>query len=127
MDARVRTVLDFLTANMRRKLTLSELAELVHLSVPYFCKVFKAQTGTPPGQYMIKMRLEKTRELLSTTHLPVKRIMAQAGFRDKSNFVRHFRKSYGVTPREYRARLRPHPSGELRERRRQGYSRARLR
>ena len=125
MDARVRTVLEFLTANMRRNLPLSELAKSVHLSVPYFCKLFKAATGTSPRQYLIKLRLEKTRDLLSTTHLPVKWVMAQAGFRDKSNFVRRFRNAYGVTPTEYRSRLRRSPPGELRERRRHIYSRTR--
>jgi AraC family transcriptional regulator len=125
MDARVRTVLDYIRTNVRSDLTLSGLAESVHLSVPYFCKLFKAATGTSPGQYLIKFRLEKTRELLASTHLPVKWVMAQAGFKDKSNFVRHFRRAYGVTPTEYRSRLRRAQPGELRERRRRAYSRAR--
>jgi AraC-like DNA-binding protein len=57
-----------------------------------------------PGQYLNTLRMEKTAELLETTSLTVKQIRAKVGMQDESQFVRVFKKTYGVTPSEYRAR-----------------------
>jgi AraC-like DNA-binding protein len=46
--------------------------------------------------------MEKAAELLVTSNLSVKEVMGKVGFNDKSDFVRSFKKAYGVTPSEYR-------------------------
>jgi AraC-like DNA-binding protein len=102
--ARVRAVIDFMGANLHRRITLAELAKTVNLSTAYFACRFKAETGVAPGEYLIRLRMEKASRLLASTFLSIKQVMADVGFNSKSNFVHCFRKHFHVTPSEYRKR-----------------------
>ncbi len=86
--ARVRTVIDFMKANLHRPIKLTELAGAVNLSPRYFSQLFKIETGIAPGEYLIRLRIEKAAELLTTTFLSVKQVMAGVGYDNKSNFGR---------------------------------------
>jgi AraC family transcriptional regulator of arabinose operon len=50
--------------------------------------------------------MQAAKELLETTFLSIKEIVALVGFNDESHFVRNFKKLYGVTPSEHRAQVR---------------------
>jgi transcriptional regulator GlxA family with amidase domain len=102
--ARVRAVIDFMKTNLHRPIKLPELAGAVNLSPRYFCHLFKIETGLAPGEYLIRLRIQKAGELLTTTFLSVKQIMAAVGYNNKSNFGRRFRRYFHVTPSEYRKR-----------------------
>ena len=54
------------------------------------------------GEYLKNLRMQKAGELLETTSLNVKEVAAAVGMRDQSHFVRAFKKSYGLTPSQYR-------------------------
>ena len=102
VDPRIQKVLDFMHANLHQRVRLPELAAAVNLSTFRFSHVFKSQTGISPGEYLRRLRMEKARNLLGTTLLTVKETMVMAGYNSKSLFVRHFRRSFGVAPSEYR-------------------------
>lgn len=102
--ARVRVAIAFMKANLHRKISRADIASAVRLSTPYFSDIFKLETGVTLGEYLIRLRMEKANELLVTTLLSIKEIMAEAGFHNKSNFTRSFRKHFHVTPSEYRRR-----------------------
>lgn len=102
--ARVRAVIDFMNANLHRGIAMIELAKMVHLSKLYFSRAFKTEIGVPPGQYLTKLRMEKAAQLLATTFLSVKEVMAAVGYDHKSNFGRCFKRHFDVTPSEYRNR-----------------------
>jgi transcriptional regulator GlxA family with amidase domain len=89
-------------ANLHRRIRLAELAKAANLSASRFSHFFKTQTGLSPGKYLRRLRMEKARHLLATTLLNVKEVMAMAGYHSKSLFVRHFRRSFGLSPSEYR-------------------------
>jgi AraC family transcriptional regulator len=95
-------VTDFMNANLHRRIRLAELAGTANLSSSRFSHFFKTQTGLSPGEYLRRLRMEKARHLLATTLLRIKEIMAIAGYNSKSHFVRHFRRSFGLAPSEYR-------------------------
>lgn len=103
-SARVRAVIEFMRANLHRKITLAELANRVNLSASHFSHVFKAETGFAPIEHLINLRMEKAGDLLATTFLSVKEIMANVGYDNRANFLRRFEKDYDVTPTEYRRR-----------------------
>ena len=102
--ARVRAVIEFMNANLHRSIALANLAGVVNLAPSHFCEVFKIETGLSPGKYLIRLRMEKAGQLLATTFLSIKQIMAEAGYNNKSNFVRHFRRYFDLAPSEYRKR-----------------------
>lgn len=102
--ARVQTVIHFMTVNLHRKIVLADLASLVHLSSSHFSHLFKMETGLSPGEFLIRLRMEKARELLITRFESIKEVMVMVGYGNKSNFVRHFKRFFGFPPSEYRKR-----------------------
>lgn len=101
-DPRIQVVLDFLHANLHRRIRLNELAEAAKLSTWRLSHLFKTEMGLSPRKYLMRLRMQKASTLLITSRLSVKQIMATAGYDDKSLFVRHFRRSFGLAPSEYR-------------------------
>lgn len=106
MDYRVRHALRLIAENLSRSLVLGEIARAVNLSQPRLRYLFKVETGMTPAQYQKSLRMQKAKELLEETFLNVKQIMLRVGVKDQSHFVRDFRALYGLTPAEYRRRVR---------------------
>jgi len=90
------------------------MSALINLSPSRFSRVFKAQTGSSPMQYIKLLRLKRASELLQTTSVSVKEVMFEIGLSDASHFVRDFHRIYGATPGQYRAALLPGPVSESR-------------
>jgi two-component system response regulator YesN len=104
MDQRVRAAIDFMNANLHRKLTPAEIAETVHLSVDRVRQLFSRETGTTLGRYLRHLRLKRAKQLLETTFLSVKEVAARVGISGIGHFTREFKKNYRVTPARYAAR-----------------------
>ena len=100
----VKKLLDYITSNLDRQVTLDDLAQSARLSRSRVSYLFRTQTGLSPLQYIKRLRMEKARELLETTSLSVKQIRARVAMRDRSHFVREFKKTYGVTPSQCRSK-----------------------
>ncbi len=103
MDRRVQMVTAIMEADFERELSLVGLAQFVNLSPSRLHHLFKAEAGVAPACYLRALRLKKSKELLETTFLSVKQIMARVGVKDKSHFERGFKKAYGLTPAQHRA------------------------
>lgn len=83
--------------------TVDEVAAHVGLSASYFTKQFRAHTGYSPHEYLTLQRIHRAKELLVSTHLTVKQIAYETGYRSEDNFIRSFKKKVGVSPGTYRA------------------------
>ncbi|MEK6287878.1 MAG: AraC family transcriptional regulator [Acidobacteriota bacterium] len=103
-NRRVQIVIDFMNTNLHRSIPLTELAGVANLSRSHLSYLFKCQTKLPPGEYLIRLKMETARQLLVTSLLSIKQIMAQVGYDHRSNFVRHFRRYFDLAPSEYRER-----------------------
>jgi len=94
---------------MERKIadpvTLAELADQAHLNQTYFSEQFKLTTGISPWNYLIQLRLELVKHLLSSTDLPISEIALRAGFCDSSYLAKTFRVREGMTPRNFRNKI----------------------
>lgn len=77
-------------------------AECGGLSPSYVSRYYKDQTGYPLMQYIDMLRMNKAKQLLKQTSLPLKEVINQVGYIDESNFIRKFKKKEGVTPTQYR-------------------------
>lgn len=102
MDHRIRKVISTLSSDAGFDFSATDTAAQVNLSVSRFRHLFKSETGMSLVQYVKTLKLKKAKELLETTPLSIKQIMAEVGIRDKSNFCRDFKKTYGLSPIKYR-------------------------
>lgn len=104
LDPRVQSVIEFMNNNLQRTISLPELAAIAYLSPSRFSHLFKAQIGVSPVEYFIRLKMEKARNLLTTSLLSIKEIMALVGCGTRSNFVSQFRRYFECAPSEYRKR-----------------------
>ncbi|XUW92610.1 AraC family transcriptional regulator [Burkholderia sp. M6-3] len=93
-------VTEFIEAHLDRRLTLSELAALADLSVPYFKVLFRATLGVPVHQYVVQRRVERARMLLLQGRLSASQVALDAGFAHQSHMAHWMGRLLGITPRE---------------------------
>ena len=84
--------------------TTEEYARLCGMSGYHFIRRFKECTGLPPHLYLTRIRLEKAKLLLLTTHLSVSEIAFSTGYDDPFYFSRLFKKYVGASPSDFKAR-----------------------
>ncbi len=83
-------------------LKISDLAALCEMSERYFSQIFSAYYGLTPKQYILNMRMEMARSLLSNGRSTIKEIAEQCGFSNAYYFTRLFHETVGLSPTEYR-------------------------
>jgi AraC-like DNA-binding protein/ligand-binding sensor protein len=86
-------------------LTLGQVAEAVHVSPTYFCKLFKQAVGLHFTDYVARVRIEAVKQLLLNPHKRVSEAAYEAGFQSLSQFNRVFRRVAGEPPSTYREHL----------------------
>lgn len=99
---RIHSVIDRIIKNPGIPLSVDEMAHQAGVTGPHFCRIFKKATGQSPHQYLQRARLERARELLSTTQLPLSTIAESLGFGSQSHFTRAFRSFNGFPPSDLR-------------------------
>ena len=95
-------VLEYIQAHYKETITLDEIAEYAHMSKYYFCRSFRNLTGATVLEYINNVRLARVHNLLVHTRDSIEEIALQTGFSSSSNLARVFKKTYGVSPREFR-------------------------
>jgi AraC-like DNA-binding protein len=87
-------------------LSLEFLAQLEGYTVGYFCEWFKQRTGQTPHAYLQQVRLDKAKELLTHTDLPILGIAQAVGYEHAASLTRLFRQREGCSPQQYRQHSR---------------------
>ncbi len=103
MDRRIQKVIAFLNEHLQDEFSLKDVADFVNLSPSRLRHLFEEETGQPPSRYLRALRLQKASELLESTFISVKEVMKRVGVKSQSQFVRDFKKQYGLSPTEFRA------------------------
>lgn len=99
--AKLQQIINYIKSNLDRDLSLTELAELVQMSSPYFCQLFKRSLGMTPHQYVIRCRIERAKELLLQEKISICEIAQIVGFANQSHLNHHFKKMVGTTPKKF--------------------------
>jgi AraC-like DNA-binding protein/ligand-binding sensor protein len=98
----------FIAEHQTEELSLGQVAKAVNMSSYYFCKMFKKVAGINFTDYVARVRIEKSKNLLLNPNLRVSEIAFEVGFQSLTHFNRVFKKILGQSPTEYRAQLLTH-------------------
>lgn len=100
-DEVVQEAQHFIHANVRRHLTLEEIAQHVGMSKYHLARKFRAAYGLAPLQYHTYLRMQHAKRLLSLNTMPISEVAAQLGYASPHAFSRAFHREVGVPPSEY--------------------------
>lgn len=100
---RLRSMIAYINQHYPERITLAEIAKTAGVSEREASRCFKKTIGQSPMEYLIKYRLNQSKKLLLETNMTITAICQQCGFSDSAYFGKVFRKSYGMTPSEYRS------------------------
>jgi AraC family transcriptional regulator len=93
-------VTDYIEAHLDERLTLTELAALVELSVPHFKVLFRETFGMPVHRYVVERRVERAKALLMQGRLSASQVALEVGFAHQSHMAHWMKRLLGVTPRD---------------------------
>jgi len=96
---RLRT---WIHGHLHEEITLTDFCEKFHYSVSYLSTLFKKETGKGFLEYLVDCRMQRARHLLLDPSLRITDIARQAGYTNAKAFSITFRKTFGITPTEYR-------------------------
>ncbi len=94
----------FMQRNLSQPVTLDNIAQSAHLSVSFFSRKFRQETGYAPIEYFNHLRIQKACQLLHFSDLRINEVATQIGMDDPFYFSRLFKSQMGVSPVAYRKR-----------------------
>ncbi|MET7384106.1 GlxA family transcriptional regulator [Streptomyces sp. NPDC005529] len=107
----LREVQQWISEHPGADLSVESLAARARLSPRHFARAFHTETGTTPGRFVERVRLEHARRLLEDSADGVEEISRASGYGTPEAMRRAFVKTLGSAPAEYRRRFRPAPTG----------------
>lgn len=92
----------YIINKFRDNISLSDVAKYAGFSPAYFSAVFKKETGKSFKEYTDNLRFEYAKKLLLHSEFTVHQICSESGFDEYSNFLRRFKKRFGISPQKFR-------------------------
>ena len=102
----LKRILSYIHTHSMERIYVRDLAGLLSLNEPYFCRLFKKAIGQSTLVYVTAYRIRRACALLRDSTQPVTDICLECGFSNFGNFLREFRKQTGLTPLKYRRKSR---------------------
>lgn len=102
----IRLLNEYIENHLDQKISLSDLAAQVHLSVSHFERSFRASLGYPPYQYVRERRIDRAKLMLEGSDLRLDEIAQACGYANQSHFSRHFSEKFGISPMRFRFQLK---------------------
>ena len=101
-NSRVNRIHEFLMKNYQNDIDLDEVADIVHMASASACRFFKSSTGLTIFEYLNKIKIDYSCQLLLNTDLNIVDISYDCGFNNLSHFNKQFRKFIHKTPSQFR-------------------------
>lgn len=92
----------YILEHLNEKLSVSDIADRIHMSPSHFTRVFKRQTGFSPYDFVLVSRLNRAKDYLQKTDMSISQIAYEIGFNSESNFIYFFTKNTGQSPNKFR-------------------------
>lgn len=102
IEKRIKEAQCDIRERLDQSLNLEIFAQRYQMSYSYFRKLFKTYTGLSPAQYHLQLRLQKARDLISSTDNSVKDIAFSLGFESQFHFSKIYKKKFGFSPNKTR-------------------------
>lgn len=102
MNSAVVQAINCIWVRYSESLSLADIAQSAVLSRFHFSRVFKAETGISPGQYLAAVRIYQAKRLLVTGSMSVADISVAVGYNSLGSFTNHFTDSVGISPSRFR-------------------------
>lgn len=109
----IENAISYMNENYDHPIPLELLFKKSNMSRRNFYRHFKNCTGTSPTEYLVQLRLRRAMELLRDTDATISEASAVCGFTDVNYMCRVFKKRFGITPGEFRKKIRSHTAAEL--------------
>ena len=102
LNHHVHRILEYISANLTRPMTLEEIADSVFLTVPYCCHLVKKELGFTITEIITRERIALAQQHLHSDVIPLKEIPYHCGFNDYSHFYKCFKKYTGIPPSKFK-------------------------
>jgi two-component system response regulator YesN len=102
----IETIRTYIDAHFTESVTLEALADNYAVSKEYLSTLFKKDTGVTFTEYLVRLRMEKAKDLIVNYHIPLQRVPEMVGYVDIPHFYKSFKRYHGFTPgslREHKA------------------------
>jgi AraC-like DNA-binding protein len=103
---RINLVFNFVKTNFKEEITLGEIADMVSMTIPSFCRYFKNITKKTFVQFVNEYRLVHASKLLAEKPMSITDVCFESGFNNFSHFNKSFKNFTGQNPSEYRNQLK---------------------
>ena len=100
-DPIMNNVRTYIHNHFHKEISITTLCAITQKSNYQLIKTFRNRYQLPPHQYQLNLRIEKARDIISTTNKNLTEVAYEVGFFDQSHFIRHFKKIVGVTPKVF--------------------------
>ncbi|MBQ9156587.1 MAG: response regulator [Eubacterium sp.] len=105
-DGGMKSVVDYIERNIKRGISLEDVANHVNISTYYLSKIFKKEMGVNFITYVTDRKMDLAKEMLINTDIPVLNIALDLAYNEANYFSKAFKKKTGLTPSEYREKYR---------------------
>ena len=102
-DAQIQKCTEYIAQSCTEDLSIKQVADQINLSVPYFSRIFKQETGRNFVEYVTFVRMQRAVWLLRHTDHTIEAIAEELGYNTQNYFSGTFKKYVGLSPRDFRA------------------------
>jgi len=103
---RINIVFNYVKSNFKEEITLDEIAHMVSMTIPSFCRYFKKITNKTFTQFVNEYRLVHASKLLAEQPMSITEVCFESGFNNFSHFNKSFKAFTGQNPSQYRNELK---------------------
>lgn len=101
-DTYYKYAVNHIESNLHRQVTVKELTDLLGISQPYLYRIFTEKCNMSPKRFILNLKCDEAKRLLSDTDMPITEIANSIGYDDVMTFSKFFKNETGMSPKAFR-------------------------